>query len=255
MNNAPSRCKGCSRSIRMIRLGMMLLCLWAILGPSAKAIITDEALDHYYEFLRQINIERAQQQEVLLTRLIAANDDLVSLNRANPYLPNGNINVYRGELISIYNDMILTQRIAKIVNALKKEMPRQQAILSKCTGQDKDEVQEIRKDIVMRAKIYKDFVCADRKGTSSKINTKNVCSSKIKDPSPVTKAEIINPYVAFLEKLQNITQQLAQAYPSEETDSAGENPSPSLAKQIAELEQDIQELITLGQTIKEENQA
>jgi len=241
--------------MRMIRLGMMMFfCVWAILGPAAQAI-TDEAFDNYVESTRLRNIQREQQQEQLLIKLIAANDDLVSLNRANPYLPNGNINVYRGKLIPIYNDMILTQRIAKIVNGLKRELPRQQAIISGLTGQDKDKTQEIKEEIVKRAKIYQDFVCADRRGIASKVNTKKVCSSKIKDPSPVTKAEIINPCLALLEKLQNITQQLAQANPSEETDSTEENLSPSLAKQITELEQDIQELITLGQTIKEENQA
>ena len=278
MNNAPTRCKECSRFMRMIRLGVMsFFCVLGIPGPSANAAAIDafqEAVTKYW--LAKINQEKKQQKQ-LLSQLIAANDDLASLNRDNPYLPNKNIKYFFEELTPVYNDMILTQRIAKVVDALKNELLRQQTILSELTGQNKGKLQEIKEEIVKRTKIYKDFICADRKGTSSKVNTKKVCSSKIKDPSPVTKteiinpyvsyhwisspcppvtkAEIINPYVALLEKLQNITQQLAQAYPSEETDSAGENPSPTWIKQIAELEQDIQELITLGQIIKEENQA
>ena len=244
----------------MIRLGMMMcFCVWALLGPSAKASYIGEYLIYRAEAEGKEYLKKKKQQELLLSQLIASNDDLISLNHANPYLPNSEIDIYQDELIPVYNDMILTQRIAKLVNALKKELPRQQMLLSKLAALDKNKLQEIKKEIIKRTKIYEDFVCAYRRSifskVSSNIDDRNACDNSVGVELSKEKSDSLDPYMAILKRALNLTQQLAQAYPSEETDSAGENPSPTWIKQIAELEQDIQELITLGQTIKEENQA
>ena len=257
MNDAPIRCNGYSRYRRTILPGMMsVLLILGMISPPAKAVdLTDQGLMTLNEVMQSINSPQKERQEKLLFQLIAANDDLVSLNHANPYLPNSNIDAYDGKLVPVYNDMILTQKIVKLVNALKKELPRKQTLLSKLSGKNTNELQELKEEIFKRTTIYKDYVCAYRsKRTSNKVNTQKVCSSTIKNPSKFVKAEIINPYMALLSKLQNITQQLILGYLAEEAGSYREKLSPSLTKQITELNQDIQELIALGKTIQEENQ-
>ena len=254
MNNAPTRCKGCSRSMRMIRRGMIsFLFMSSMLGPLAEARIIPEP--GVSDILREIESAQKKRHDKMLTQLITANDDLLSLRRTGPYLE---VIIGTEKLTPVYNDMILTQRIAKIIDAVKKNLPNQQRGPDPITVSNMATPQEVKEDIRKRAKIYHDFICAQRRSLISRIpsniDDQIACGNSIEVDQANEESDSLGPYIVMLKKTLNLTQQLNLTYISARGIFNANQDAPIWAKQMKELRKSIPQLLGQIRAIQDDNQ-